>query len=72
MYFVLVPSGTEIENKPPSALRSSRVDTGIPFKNHSVDFTLPDQDIQSNIVPRTESYGEVPDKNLTLEIMFLT
>ena len=66
LYFFLVPLGTEIETKPPSALRSSRVDTGIPFKNHSVDFNLPDQDIQSNIVPRTKSYGEVPDKKLNI------
>ena len=66
LYFVLVPLGTEIETKPPSALRSSRVDTGILFKNYSVDFNLPDQDIQSKIVPRTESYGEVPGKKLNI------
>ena len=62
MYFVLVPSGTEIENKLPSALKSSRNDTGIPLKKQSVEFALPDPDIYSNIVPPTESYGEVPGK----------
>ena len=58
----------------PSALKSSKEHTDLPYKNHNVEFTLPKQEYypvkntndESIRDSYTEGYAEVPEKKYSI------